>query len=128
MDLGIESSPRCSNGLCGPVFGSIGVLMNFAVRAVHKGNFFVGAEQQPVMEPVKESVFGEPVKVLEDGEPVPEFCRESTPCAAIAGQIPEGVEVFIKGGAPASRMRTVSVRKAPFITLIFLAAHGAVPA
>lgn len=128
MDLGIESSPRCANGLCGPVFGSIGVLMNFAVRAVHKGNFLVCAEQQSVVEPVKESVCGEPVKVLEDGEPVPEFCRESTPCAAIAGQIPEGVEVFIKGGAPASCMHNVSVRTAPLVTLIFLAARGAVPA
>lgn len=119
MDFGIEPAARATHGLLCAVFGSVGMLMDFAVRAVLKDNFRLFSEQQLFMEPVEEPAFGEAVEILEDGKPVSKDIGQRTPRAPVAQQVPQGVEMLVESSASSPCRHNVVVSGAPLLALIF---------
>ena len=119
VNFRVQPATGASHGLSGTVFGAVGVLMDLAVRAVFKNHFGIFSQQQLFVEPVEEPVQREPVEVLIDSTPVSEFIRQRAPCASIAQEIPQGVEVFIKRCCPSARRHNVVASGAPLLALIF---------
>lgn len=51
MDFGIEPAARAAHGLLCAVFGSVGMLMDFAMRAVFKDDFRPFSERNRLSNP-----------------------------------------------------------------------------
>ena len=128
MNFRVESSPRLADGLIFRGSRAIGVLMDLAMRAVHENGFGGVTGKLLILEKPEITILGESVEKLMDGRPRAELRRQSPPRAAIAKQVPEGIEVLIGGGYPTTRMYKVVDSNPEFLDLIFLASHGADPA
>ena len=96
--------------------------------AVDEHCFGSVANDHQVLKIFKITIFGQPVEILVNGLPWPEFRGQSAPRASVAQEIPERVKVPVEiGRAPECGYKVV-VSGLEFLDLIFLAAHGAEPA
>ena len=119
VNFGVQAAAGSPYGLPGPVFTTVGVLVDFAMGAVFKDDFSILAEQQPLGEPIEETAEGEASEILIDRNPVSEFLGQRPPRTSVAQQIPKGIEVIIECRPPAACRYNVIVRTTPDVTLIF---------
>jgi hypothetical protein len=102
--------------------------MDLAMRAVHEKGFGGVTGKQLTLEELEITILGDPAEKLMDGWPWGELRRQNPQLAAIAKQVPVGIEVLIGGSYPTTNMYKAVASNSESHDLNFLASHGVDPA
>jgi hypothetical protein len=128
VDFRVEAYAGFADGLILRGSGAVGMLMEFAMSAVHEHGLRGVAGDQQVLKIFEIAVFGEAVEILVNGSPWAEIRGQSPPSTAIAQEIPEGIQMPVEIGRATECDYKVVASRLEFVDLIFLAAHGTKPA